>query len=142
MNKDQVFFVGQKAFIRNTKGEVLVLYDEKIGLDLPGGKVQSGEQDLIYSLKREVEEETKLKINVKQPFYTWVFNYPFQEKGLDKRTDGNLYLVGYKCELLSGEVLLSDEHVSSEWVSKDNYKRLIKKGGHFKALDYYFNSSY
>ena len=84
MNEDQIFFVGQKAFIKNKNNEILVLYDAIIGLDLPGGKIQTGEVDLISSLKREVKEETDLIIDVKKPFYTWVFNYPIQKEGLDK----------------------------------------------------------
>lgn len=139
MIKDQIFFVGQKALIKNKNNEILVLYDEIIGLDLPGGKVQTGEVDVISSLKREVKEETDLLINVKNPFYTWVFNYPVQKEGLDKRTGGNLYLVGYDCEFVSGEITLSNEHTGFEWVSKNNYNKLHNKGGHYKIVDYYFS---
>ena len=139
MNKDQIFFVGQKAFIKNKSNEILVLYDAIIGLDLPGGKIQTGEVDLISSLKREVKEETDLIIDVKKPFYTWVFNYPIQKEGLDKRTGGNLYLVGYDCVFLSGEIKLSNEHIGFEWISKKNYHTLRNKGGHYKIVDYYFS---
>lgn len=63
MNEDELFFVGQKAFIR--KGdEVLVIHDPIEGLDFPGGKIQVGEENTFESLKREVREETGLEIQI------------------------------------------------------------------------------
>jgi 8-oxo-dGTP pyrophosphatase MutT (NUDIX family) len=68
MKKDQVFSVGQKAFIEKN-GEILVLILPNGMLDFPGGKIQEGETDLDIAFKREVKEETGLDIEIGQPLY-------------------------------------------------------------------------
>lgn len=138
---NQIFFVGQKAFIQNDKGEVLVLIDENIGLDLPGGKVQEGETDITESLKREVREETNLEIEVGNVFYTWIFKYPLSENVPDKRTNGNLYLVGYTCKLLGGDFTISEEHLNHKWIGKDDLSQFDPSKGHYKALEYFFKNN-
>lgn len=132
MINDQLLFVGQKAFLEKD-GEILVLIDPNLGVDLPGGKIKEGEIDLIESLKREVREETKLEIEIEDPFTTWMIELP-----PDHRNQGKIFLVGYKCKYLSGEVVLSKEHTEYKWVNKNNYQEL-SKDGHFKAVEKYFS---
>lgn len=132
MNEDAVFYVGQKAFI-NKGGEVLVL-GMKNSLRYPGGKIQDGEDDLVESLKREVREETGLEITVGEPFVTWKYVF----KNTHKFAGKNLFLVGYKCEYVSGEVVLNDEHDSYRWVNKDNYHEVDDGDTAFKVLKQYF----
>ncbi len=136
VQQDQVFFVGQKAFIANEKGEVLILIDPDIGLDLPGGRIQIGEKDLIASLKREVKEETELDIEVGNVFHTWVLDFPIK----DKETDGKRYLVGYRCQLKEGTLKLSHEHTDYAWVSKESLKKFSPDRGHYRAVEAYFNT--
>ena len=54
MPDDLLLYVGQKAFI-NKDGELLVLKN-KNGLNFPGGRIKTGENDFKKSLKREVFE--------------------------------------------------------------------------------------
>lgn len=133
MNDDQLMFVGQKAFIEKD-GEILTLTDPKLGLDFPGGKIKEGEEDLIEALKREVREETTLEIEIGEPFVTWIVKFP-----PDHRNQGKVFLVGYKCKYISGEVKLSDEHSEYKWVNKNNFKEIINGSGHSKALEKYFS---
>lgn len=132
MINDQLLFVGQKAFI-DKNGEILVLTDHQLGVDLPGGKIKEGESDVTEALKREVKEETGLEIEVGEPFTTWMVEFP-----PDHRNQGKVFLVGYKCKYLAGEVVLSDEHTEYKWVNKDNYQQL-PKDGYFKAVEEYFS---
>lgn len=131
MIDDQLLFVGQKAFIEKD-GEILILLDPKLGLDLPGGKIKEGEMDLEEALKREVREETGLEINIGEPFTSWIIEFP-----PDHRNQGKVFLIGYKCKYISGEVTLSDEHSEYKWINKDSFKKL-SKDGHFKAIEKYF----
>lgn len=139
---DQVFFVGQKAFIQNSEGKLLVLKDPLAGLDFPGGKVQANEEDLKLSLQREVREETGLEIEVGDAFYTWRFHYPLNKVAIeqrDTRTDGNIYRVGFACHLVSGEIKLSVEHAEYKWITKDDLQKVESWGGDLDALQKFFS---
>ena len=134
MNPDQEFYVGQKAFIEKD-GKVLVIFYSG-GVDFPGGKIQIGESSTIDSLKREVLEESNLEIEVGKPFHTWSFQF---DKG-SKNEGKKVFMVGYRCKHKSGEVRISTEHKSFEWVSKEEIDQ-FKKGSKeytYQALKIYF----
>ena len=133
MKEDEVFYVGQKAFIKKGN-EVLVLGDSHKKLDFPGGKIQEGEMDLAESLKREVREETSLEIKVGNPFATWVHILPAHHKNAGKK----VFLIGYKCEYVGGEIKLENKFDKFSWVTKENYKTLNNDDSYFKVLDKYF----
>lgn len=126
MNEDQQFYIGQKAFIER-ENQVLILHDNIVGLDFPGGKIQIRETNLEESLKREVREETGLEIAVGKPFLTWT-----KEMVTEKYKGKKLFLVGYKCKYLSGEVILSHEHYDYKWVDKNSYTKIYKTNEYFK----------
>lgn len=133
MKEDQEFYVGQKAFIEKDGG-ILVLNNPSEGLDFPGGKVQIGETDFVEALKREVREETSLEIEVGIPFVTWYNEFPMHHRNVGKK----VFLVGYRCKYVSGEIILSHEHDKFEWVNKDNYKTVGDGSEFFCALERYF----
>lgn len=134
MKEDAQFYVGQKAFIQ--KGdEVLVLGDPHEGLDYPGGKIQEGETSIVESLKREVREETGLEIEVGEPFATWTNTFPPSHRLAGKK----VYLVGYRCNYVSGEIKLSDEHDKYRWVNSTNYNEVNDGTSYFEILEKYFN---
>ena len=132
MNEDQQFYIGQKAFIERA-GELLILHDNIVGLDFPGGKIQIGETNLKDSLRREVKEETRLEIEVGKPFITWT-----KEMVTEKYKGKKLLLIGYKCKYISGEVSISHEHNDFRWVDKNTYKEENKSQEYFKYLENYF----
>jgi 8-oxo-dGTP pyrophosphatase MutT (NUDIX family) len=127
MKTDELFYVGQKAFIEKD-GNILVLYDHEGRLDFPGGKIQEGEADFDMSLQREVLEETGLEIKIGSVFHRYFF--------INK--DKKIFIVGIACTWLSGEVVLSSEHKSYKWVSKETYKELQDNSVDYQALHMYF----
>ena len=133
--EDELFCVGQKAFI-GRDGQVLVLNDPIEGLDFPGGKIQQGETGFSESLKREVREETGLEIEVGEPFTVWYneFRDP-RHRNYGKK----VYLVGFRCRYVSGEIKLSDEHDKYHWVSRDSYKEVYENSDFFRALEKYWS---
>ena len=139
MQQEQLFYVGQKGFIRRDDS-ILVLFDTEGYLDFPGGKIQEGEVDFDKALQREVREETSLEVSVQSPFVRWRFLR--QQKLFDdtsnKKPWQELYLMGFVCDYQSGDVTLSSEHESFEWVNKANFKKLDDGTGHYEALDSYF----
>lgn len=73
-----------------------------------------------------MREETTLEIDVGAPFATWLGR-------------GNkVYLVGYRCRYVSGEVRLSDEHSAYRWVNATNFRDLEEQSGPFPILGQYF----
>lgn len=142
MKNDALFCIGQKAFIEKD-GKVLVLNDPLENLDFPGGKIQEGEaiegekDSLFKALQREVKEETDLEIEVGDPFTVWY--HEFNNK--DHRNYGKVvYLVGFKCKYISGEIKLSDEHDNFKWVDKNNYQDVDDGSDYFDILEKYFNN--
>tara|TARA_Y100000592_G_scaffold99283_1_gene174769 strand:+ start:1268 stop:1672 length:405 start_codon:yes stop_codon:yes gene_type:complete len=110
-----------KAVIIDEKGRVLMLkrskdldkYPEK--WDLPGGHLKEKE-NLIKGLKREVEEETSLKIRDPELFHQ------------DKKT--YFFITKYD----SRKIKLSHEHTAYSFIDKkalseeDKYQRIALKG--------------
>ena len=133
--EDALFCVGQKAFI-DKGGSVLVLNDPIEGLDFPGGKIQEGETDFSKSLKREVREETGLEIEISDPFTVW---YQEFENPQHRNYGKKVYLVGFRCRYVSGEIKLSEEHDAYKWVTKDTYKEVHEDSDYFEALEKYFS---
>jgi 8-oxo-dGTP pyrophosphatase MutT (NUDIX family) len=120
------FYVGQKAVIERD-GKVLVLFSRGL-VDLPGGKVQEGETDLVAALRREVREETSLEIEVGEPFAT------------DLSSDAAVFFVAYRCRYASGEVVLSDEHDAFRWVDSSSYQKLPNANPLYRMLRSYFEA--
>jgi 8-oxo-dGTP diphosphatase len=135
MVDDELFYVGQKAMIEDG-GNVLLLNDPLLGNDLPGGKVQEGETNFAEALKREVIEETGLEVEVGDPFSNGYFQYPVI-KG-HRNSGKKIYLIVFRCKLLSGTLTLSSEHDGYRWISKKDYKKYVTKEWILKTVDKYF----
>lgn len=118
MADNQLFYVGQKAFIRKGN-ELLLLVDPVYGLDLPGGRIQEGESNLTEALQREIEEEIGLEIEIGKPMVTWTWNLKVENKPT--------FLIGHDCTYLSGEIKLSDEHSDYRWVTQETYRAYIEQ---------------
>ncbi len=123
----KLFEVGQKALI-DRDGDVLLVFFPNGWLDFPGGRINEGESDIVEALKREVREETALEVQIGVPFATWLGR------------NGTVYLVGYRCQYVSGEVELSHEHASFRWVNRGNYGELKEDSAPFEVLRKYFES--
>ena len=114
------FVAGRALIIHN--GKVLIIresakYEDgnNIGkYDIPGGKINSDES-YEEGLKREVLEETKLKIKVGKPFFVTEW-YPVIK--------GNkVQIIGTFCECYceTNEVTLSQDHDDYKWIDPAQY---------------------
>ena len=84
------------------------------GWDGPGGHVKPGES-LLEALKREVLEETGLRIKEALPI-----------KIITDPSTNTDYLICF-CPIKTGKVVLSDEHTEYKWFAPENLPETIKK---------------
>ena len=105
---------GVKGIVRKND-HILVLVKPNGTFDLPGGRIENGET-IKSALRREINEETGLKVEIHDPVDEWSFykssNYLI--KGLTM-----------ECAYLEGKVKLCEEHKRYFWVAIDSINRLI-----------------
>ena len=119
---DKQLQVGVKAFIRNEKGQYLVLRKNPdhnkyatYAWDIPGGRIDTG-ASLIDNLAREIKEETSMELlrdfEPKLIYAQDIIRETFHVVRLS-------YLAH-----ADGEVVLSPEHTDFKWVSLEELKTL------------------
>jgi 8-oxo-dGTP diphosphatase len=117
------FWDGVKGIVRRD-GHILVLVKQNGILDLPGGRVESGET-VQGALQREIREETGLQVEIRYPVEEWSFyKTPNQLiKGITR-----------ECSYLAGRVELCGEHKRYFWVAIDGINRLSFNRNFLKNL--------
>lgn len=108
-------------------GEVLLLRTDRNYVDLPGGRIDAGEEKTLIEkiIRREIREELgkNVRFHVKGPLFSF--------RGRSKY--GILiFMVVYEGEYLAGSIKLSNEHKSYAWIEK---RRLKLKRNDFSSRD-------
>ncbi len=116
----QTFEVSLKAFIVRD-GKALLVQEADTGFwELPGGRIDVGEERLAHDLilAREMREEigAGVEISVTDQAVSWVRQRP---------TDGmHQFLMVRLCRHVGGEPVLSDEHAALKWVGAEDFRDL------------------
>ena len=116
MNQEKLFYVGNKALIRNDKSEVLILHvrrtkDEDY-YDLPGGRMNKGE-DVATALTREVKEETGIRdLKIEKPLGMALTSIQIP---ISEGEKAGLILSVYVCSGVGLSGLSAEEGVEIEW---------------------------
>jgi molecular chaperone GrpE len=123
--KSRLFELTAKAILVRNNNEVLLLKRSSGEIvwadkyDLPGGSVEKGEK-LYESVKREIKEETNLEAEIGPIVYVFDFERDYY---LDKEKKEKLSLqskgLRFMAFYISGEIKLSGEHQSYEWLDID-----------------------
>ena len=92
-----VFFNDKCLFLKRAYG--------KCNWCPPCGKVESNE-NLTTALKREVQEEAGLDIEIIMPINSWIGDNNGEE----------YYSISYACRAKSKNITLSSEHVEYKWI--------------------------
>lgn len=112
--------IGEYGIVLNKQGKFLILQlpiNKEFTKELwmfPGGRLESGEQPEL-GLKREVFEETDLKVKIVMPVHTarWGIENPAK------------YSVFYMCRITGKEnVKISKEHINNRWVSFNEIEKI------------------
>jgi 8-oxo-dGTP diphosphatase len=107
MVRDPIHMVAVSGLIRNAAGEVLMIESPERGWEVPGGRVEEGE-DLIQALKREILEESGVRAEIGALV------------GVYSRIRApSMILLGFAGTYLSGELTTSEESVAVEWVGPE-----------------------
>ncbi|MDQ3099291.1 MAG: NUDIX domain-containing protein [bacterium] len=104
--------VGQKAIIKNSHGQFLLLQrSNKSGAGgkwaLPGGAIEYNEEPL-KAVSREISEETELTVTGLTPFTVRQYLSDEQE---------NVLIIGYTCVAEFEQISLNWEHTNYMWLT-------------------------
>jgi len=139
----QNFHVGLKAFIEKDE-KLLILQDNRGEWELPGGRVEKRERnkDLKTILTRETTEELgeNIKLEIGPVFHNWI-RVPPQNDRVYKNTDFTIFLVGFRCTYVGGEISLSPEHKNFKWINRGDVKKLKFENTYQEAVEYYFKNN-
>jgi len=140
MNQDVLYYVSLKGLI-NKNGKILLLRDPNMEyekqIELPGGKMQSGETDFHKTLLREIKEETGLKVTIGKPFDVTFFEYLKSSK--HRNRNKKIFIVVFECFYQSGNVKLSNEHDAYWWADKNNFEDIFtSKSNLYEIVKKYF----
>ena len=109
---------GVKGLVFNGH-EVLILVKPSGVSDLPGGKIEYGENQK-EALDREITEGTGLITEIHDPIALWSFT---KSNGLQ------ITGVTYVCEYIKGRVTLSDEHCDYFWLPRKKIECFNSRAG-------------
>ncbi len=145
IHSSKAFLVSLKAIIVE-EGKLLVLENtaEKWGgnsqWELPGGLLEIGE-GLEAGLIREVEEETGLEISMGGAVAVWDHWERDFEFADGRVVDARMVAVAFACQVVAGEMKLSDEHSQFKWASREELAKLDFAPNSSEAIKAYLESS-
>lgn len=112
------FQLGQKALIINEKSEVLIVGQhalskpDELWYDLPGGRVDEGEDDLGVALARELMEELQIEAETHE-----LLTLSLAPKHPSRKHD--IILAVYHCTITKGDPVPADDIVDYKWIPID-----------------------
>ena len=113
MAKDRQDIVGVSAVVRDETGRILLIKTAKAGWELPGGRVEPGE-DFITALTREVREETGCEIEVGRL------------TGVTSNTGApRLTIFTFLCRHIAGDPYPGDDSLEAGWFALDTAVGLV-----------------
>ena len=119
--------VSVAGIIENKNNEILLVKTYDSGWVFPGGQVEVGE-NLINALKREVLEESGIKIEVKKLFCVSSNTKKHLGYGKIKEVPTKVML-DFICDITGGELKISEENSETRFINKNQVLEYIKAPG-------------
>jgi len=104
--------------------KVVLLKNERDEWELPGGRLELGEQP-IYCVEREVQEELSLDITVENIIDSWLFEVV---------PGKHVVIITYFCKVTSGNIKISHEHKERGLFTIDELKNIKIPDGYLKSI--------
>lgn len=126
-NQPYRFPISVKGIIIH-KQRILLLKNERNEWELPGGKLELGEE-IEQCLTREIMEETTLDVTVQELIHTWVYTiFP----------NVHVFIVTYACSTPVTDVFhISNEHKEGKWFDLAAVPALNMPSGYKKSIHLY-----
>lgn len=105
-------------------GRVVLLRNERDEWELPGGKLEPGE-DPAACVRREIQEELSIDVEVSEILDCWLYDIQGRVEVL---------VVTYGCEHRGGEVTLSHEHKEVGLFSPEEVEGLNMPEGYRRSI--------
>lgn len=120
---EALFQLGQKALVVNEKGEVLIVGQKALSkpyelwYDLPGGRVDEGEDDLGIALARELHEELQVEAATHE-----LLTLSLAPRHPSRKYD--IILAVYHCTITKGAPTPSAEIIDFKWIPLDELHKI------------------
>jgi 8-oxo-dGTP diphosphatase len=102
------------GFVRDGSGRVLLVRVASRGWEMPGGRVEEGE-DLVSGVVREVEEESSCRVEVRRLIAVY-----------SKVSEPSMALHLFACEHAGGEPRAREEAVpEAGWFAEEDARRMV-----------------
>lgn len=123
--------VSAKAIIEK-EGKILLVKDTKGVWELPGGRIEHGE-DPKDSLLRELNEELGWsKIVVHEVIDIWSFTSKIEDR------QNHFIILVYACDTKEDQVVDNDEYDEYRWLSIEEIRELNMRDGYKKSIELYW----
>ena len=107
-------------------GKVLLLKNERDEWELPGGKLELGEEPDDCCC-REILEETALQVRTKALIDAWLYRLA---------PEGSVLILTYGCELVgAADLVLSNEHIDGRMFAYADIPRAQLPAGYLRSID-------
>lgn len=127
--------VSMKALIERD-GKYFLVRDPKKKWEMPGGRIDFGE-DPKQTLRREMQEELGVeKMDIHDLVNIWTFLYS------DEDGEFQFILAVYHCDAELDKITISEEHLESAWVLYDEISDLLMRDGYKESIRMYHEKKY
>lgn len=119
-----LYFVAVKIFLEDKEGKFLIIKDKFGDWDIPGGRLRENDFETSFAeiIDRKLKEELgdNIKYDIKEPivFMRHERNEILVSGEKEKR---RIFAIGYRANLLDGNIILGKNHEKYEWVDKNNF---------------------